>query len=149
MKRNKIGEGLDALFFAGLGGFLLNHSLTEHQKLQTDWYLSPYLFPAIIAGLILAATLIFLIEIIGKKDSKPDKQGSSLKPARLLLLIGLIFAYYFVMSFFGFVIATILFLACLLYLLEVRKIWILVGLPIGVSFGIHFLFGTLLHVLLP
>ena len=147
-----------------LGGWLLWYGLDAYQHSYIkDWNQSPSLFPVIIACLLgLFGVIIFMQ---GKKaTAETSKQGGNVLP--VVVLLGMSLLYYlalavidmpylaltlgsltFVLSVFE--VATVVFLAAMMFYLGVRNKIVLVFVPIGASIFLSIMFRTLLRVLLP
>ena len=147
-----------------LGGWLLWYGLDAYQHSYIkDWAQSPSLFPVIIACLLgLFGVIIFMQ---GRKvTAEASKKGGKVLPVAVLL--GMSLLYYlalavvdmpylaltlgsltFALSIFE--VATVVFLAAMMFYLEVRNKAVLVFVPIGTSVFLSIMFRTLLRVLLP
>ena len=154
-------EGLLLLL---LGGWLLWYSLDAYQRSYIkDWTQSPSLFPVIVACLLgLFGVIIFCQGIVEKAQEK-QQSGQALQ---VLVLLGMSLAYYFALSAIDlpymamtigsmtvalsvFEVATVVFLACMMFYLGVRNKAVLIFVPIGASAFLSIMFRTLLRVLLP
>jgi len=67
---------------------------------------------------------------------------------QIFFIIGLIL-YLLLMPTIGFIVSTILFLLVLLYILETRNVFVLLGIPVGMSLVIFYIFTVYLRVRLP
>lgn len=164
---HEIQEGC---FFLLAGGALLWHGLDSHHKgFNQDWSQSPYLFPVLVAVLmgILAASLIGQ----GMYDAKAGGEAaktSGEKPCtmQVLTVLGLALLYYLALAVlkipyitFGilsysltisnFEVITVVFLFVMMLYLGVRKIPVLLLVPVGTSLFLSVTFRAMLHVLLP
>lgn len=167
IKNHAIQEG--ALLLLLCGG-LLGYSLDGYNRaFNKDWTQSPFLFPVIMGGLLGLLGLLLLTQ--GIRSLKPANtdaaashdRGSAL---RVLALVGLCLVYYAALSwlklpyiactiggmilrFSTFELATLLFLAAMMFFMGVRKRPLLILVPIGTTLFISVMFRTLLHVILP
>ena len=146
-----------------LGGWLLWYGLDAHQHSYIkDWTQSPSLFPVIIACLLgLFGVIIFMQ---GRKATEENKKGGNVLP--VVVLLGMSLLYYLALAVIDlpymalnigsmsvalsvFEVATVVFLAAMMFYLEVRNKAVLVFVPIGTSVFLSVMFRTLLRVLLP
>ena len=154
-------EGLLLLL---LGGWLLEYSLDAYQHSYIkDWTQSPSLFPVIISCLMGLFGVIIFIQGLKEKGETKGKAGNELQVA---VLLGMSLAYYFALSAIDlpylaltvgsltlalsvFEVATVVFLAAMMFYLGVRNKAVLVFVPVGASAFLSIMFRTLLRVLLP
>ena len=146
-----------------LGGWLLWYGLDAHQHSYIkDWTQSPSLFPVIVACLLgLFGVIIFMQ---GRKATAESKKGGNVLP--VIVLLGMSLLYYLALAVVDlpymalnigsmtvalsvFEVATVVFLAAMMFYLEVRNKAVLVFVPIGTSVFLSIMFRTLLRVLLP
>ena len=154
-------EGLLLLL---LGGWLLQYSLDAYQHSYIkDWTQSPSLFPVIISCLMGLFGVIIFTQGLKEKGETKGKAGNVLQVA---VLLGMSLAYYFALSAIDlpylaltvgsltlalsvFEVATVVFLAAMMFYLGVRNKAVLVFVPVGASAFLSIMFRTLLRVLLP
>ena len=152
-----------ALLFL-LGGWLLWYSIDAYQHSYIkDWLQSPSLFPVIISCLLGLFGVILFMQGLKAKETESKKGGNALQ---VLVLLGMSLAYYIALSVIDlpymaltigsltfalsvFELATVVFLAAMMFYLGVRKKAVLVFVPIGASVFLSVMFRTLLRVLLP
>lgn len=144
----------ESLFFAVLALILLVYSLVNHYSTKgLQWSLSPYLFPLLVSVFIIIISVSLFSE--GIKDVKSKVKGTEDKVEgkvhwdKVLFTIFISIVYYIAMDLIGFIISTILFLVILfIYLGEKRK-WLIALIAVSTTAIIYFMFGVLLHVMLP
>ena len=147
-----------------LGGWLLWYSLDAYQHSYIkDWTQSPSLFPVIVSCLLGLFGVIIFAQGLRQKETENKKGGKTLP---VLVLLGMSLAYYFVLSVVKlpylaltigsltlalsvFELATVVFLAAMMFYLGVRNKAVLVFVPVGASAFLSIMFRTLLRVLLP
>jgi len=147
-----------------LGGGLLWYGLDAYQHSYIkDWLQSPSLFPVIISCLLGIFGVIIFAQGIKEGETENKKGGNALQ---VLVLLGLSLAYYLALSVIdlpylaltigsltfalsAFEVATVVFLAAMMFYLGVRSKAVLVFVPIGASVFLSVMFRTLLRVLLP
>lgn len=147
-----------------LGGGLLWYSIDAYQHSYIkDWLQSPSLFPVIISCLLGLFGVILFAQGIKEKGKESKKGGNTVQ---VLVLLGMSLVYYFALSVIdlpylaltvgsltfalsSFEVATVVFLAAMMFYLGVRKKAVLVFVPIGASVFLSIMFRTLLRVLLP
>ena len=147
-----------------LGGGLLWYSIDAYQHSYIkDWLQSPSLFPMIISCLLGLFGVIIFMQGIKERETESKKGGNALQVA---VLLGISLAYYIALSVIDlpylaltvgsltlavsiFEVATVVFLAAMMFYLDVRKKAVLIFVPIGTSVFLSIMFRTLLRVLLP
>ena len=141
--KNKIHSLIvEGIVFCGSGLVLLSYSLSSYAKgFNKSWAQSPYLFPLIVAIAMIGLSLWIVGEGVtamkkaaaNQDDKKPEKAGKTS------------FAY----TFSTFEVVTVVFLIAMMVFMGVRKIPVLVFVPIGTTLFLSLAFRTFLHVLLP
>lgn len=106
--------------------------------------------PRLYSILLILFGLILLVQAVVKKDSeeKDDEQ----KPSTYiygLSTIAIVLLYILILPYVGFYISTILAMLALLYFSKVRKVLVLVSVPLGVILFIYVVFEILLKVPVP
>jgi len=147
-----------------LGGGLLWYSIDAYRHSYIkDWLQSPSLFPVIIACSLGFFGVIIFIQGLKAKETENKKSGNT---RQVLVLLGMSLAYYIALSVIDlpymaltigslsfalsvFELATVVFLAAMMFYLGVRNKAVLVLVPIGASVFLSVMFRTLLRVLLP
>jgi hypothetical protein len=146
----------DSCFIFLFGAALLWYSLSEHYGgPRVEWKMSPFLFPLLVSVflLLLSASLFFdgLRELKDRKGGVPaaGKAGGPVKIGLVPVTIALAVGYFILMRLITFIPATILFLACFVFVLGERN-WRLIA-PIALigSLAIYAIFGLALNVMLP
>ncbi len=168
--KSKINSLLfEGMVFCGGGLWLLSYSLTSQAAaFNKDWAQSPYLFPLIISVCTIILSLWIMIDGIKKTRaavaSDPHFEVSKLKYVGIVLVLCCL--YYialkylkmpyvtvgilnFYFTFCVFEVVTLIFLILMMAIMGVRKIPILVLVPLGVTLFLSIAFRTMLHVLLP
>ena len=164
-KKCRLNHGMqEGLLLLLLGGWLLWYGLDAYQySYIKDWAQSPSLFPVIIACLLGLFGVILFVQGIKEKETENKKAGNALQ---VVVLLGMSLAYYLALSVIElpylalaigsltftlsvFELATVVFLAVMMFYLGVRNKWVLVFVPIGASVFLSIMFRTLLRVLLP
>jgi len=147
-----------------LGGWLMWYSVDayNHSYIK-DWTQSPSLCPLIVAVLLAILGLVILGQ--GLKEDEPAS-GRGGRAREVFSLLGMSLAYYLALSvirlpylavtlgtlsfaFSTFELATVVFLAAMMFYLGVRSKPVLIALPLGMTAFLSVMFRTLLHVLLP
>ena len=170
--KNKIHSLIvEGIVFCGSGLVLLSYSLSSYAKgFNKSWVQSPYLFPLIVALAMIGLSLWIVGEGVTamKKeaavpnDKKVSKAEKTEKRRWVVIALILCVLYYaalafikvpyvtigilsFAYTFSTFEVVTIVFLT----FMGVRKIPVLVFVPIGTTLFLSLAFRTFLHVLLP
>lgn len=165
---HEIQEGC---FFLLAGGALLLYGLDGHHKgFNQDWSQSPYLFPVLVA--ILMAILAVSLIGQGMYDAKTGSGAEDARPherkytLQVLLVLCMALLYYlslavlkipyitfgilsYSLTISNFEIVTVVFLLVMMLYLGVRKVPVLVLVPVGTSLFLSVTFRAMLHVLLP
>ena len=154
---------------------LLSYSLSSYAKgFNKSWVQSPYLFPLIVALAMIGLSLWIVGEGVTamKKeaavpnDKKVSKAEKTEKRRWVVIALILCVLYYaalafikvpyvtigilsFAYPFSTFEVVTIVFLIAMMTFMGVRRIPVLVFVPIGTTLFLSLAFRTFLHVLLP
>ena len=172
--KNKIHSLIvEGIVFCGSGLVLLSYSLSSYAKgFNKSWVQSPYLFPLIVALAMIGLSLWIVGEgvtamkkeaAVPKKVSKAEKTEKRRWVVIALILCVLYYAALafikvpyvtigilsFAYTFSTFEVVTIVFLIAMMTFMGVRKIPVLVFVPIGTTLFLSLAFRTFLHVLLP
>ena len=174
--KNKIHSLIvEGIVFCGSGLVLLSYSLSSYAKgFNKSWVQSPYLFPLIVALAMIGLSLWIVGEGVTamKKeaavpnDKKVSKAEKTEKRRWVVIALILCVLYYaalafvnvpyvtigilsFAYTFSTFEVVTIVFLIAMMIFMGVRKIPVLVFVPIGTTLFLSLAFRTFLHVLLP
>lgn len=174
--KNKIHSLIvEGIVFCGSGLVLLSYSLSSYAKgFNKSWVQSPYLFPLIVALAMIGLSLWIVGEGVTamKKeaavpnDKKVSKEEKTEKRRWVVIALILCVLYYaalafvnvpyvtigilsFAYTFSTFEVVTIVFLIAMMIFMGVRKIPVLVFVPIGTTLFLSLAFRTFLHVLLP
>ncbi len=175
--KNKIHSLIvEGILFCGSGLGLLSYSLVSYRKsFNKDWAQSPYLFPLIVGAAMtgLSAWLIGEGLTKGKNAGEIEPPKGTVPQAVSGSRIGGVFAalllcgiYYlalaelkipyitigifsFLYTFSTFEVATIVFLAVMMAFMGVRRLRILLLVPLGTTLFLSIAFRAMLHVLLP
>jgi putative tricarboxylic transport membrane protein len=138
-------------FFIGLG--LLAFALVYYQQsfsivrgFASD-RLGPAFFPRMLALALAALSLTLIVRALaGRSDpSRPPEMRVKIFATVIVLLV----LYAVVLPTAGFLVATPILLAAVIWLLGSRKWATLLGTAIGVTVVLYVVFGRALHVLLP
>ena len=157
--KNKIHSLIvEGIVFCGSGLVLLSYSLSSYAKgFNKSWEQSPYLFPLIVALAMIGLSLWIVGEGVTamKKeaavpnDKKVSKAEKTEKRRWVVIALILCVLYYAALAFIKVPYVTIVFLIAMMIFMGVRKIPVLVFVPIGTTLFLSLAFRTFLHVLLP
>ena len=157
--KNKIHSLIvEGIVFCGSGLVLLSYSLSSYAKgFNKSWVQSPYLFPLIVALAMIGLSLWIVGEGVTamKKeaavpnDKKVSKAEKTEKRRWVVIALILCVLYYAALAFIKVPYVTIVFLIAMMTFMGVRKIPVLVFVPIGTTLFLSLAFRTFLHVLLP
>lgn len=146
----EIQDGIVVLL---LGVALLIYSLYNHYtaRVQTEWKMSPYLFPAVIS--VFAIMLAFSLFADGRRmpasDEKKKGSDSFLNFKRVLAVALMAIVYEILMNITGYIPATVVFLMAMIRFFGEKRWWMIVVIAVATSLIIYLLFGVLLNVRFP
>jgi hypothetical protein len=147
----------DSIVALALGIALGVYSLYSYQSavVRTDWIMSPYLFPLLLATFAVAIAFSLFMEgrfevvTAREKEGKTDVSVARMDIKKLLCVIGLGIAYVILINFITFIPASVLYLAAMIWLLGERRIWMVAAISVGMPLLLYVLFAVLLNVRLP
>ena len=149
LKNQKFREGLVILLLGiALGVYSLYQFYTAAVK--TSWIMSPYLFPLLLSAFTVLVSLSLLLEAVHelRAAAKEDGKGKmNLKNVAVVMLLCI--AYAVLLPHLGFIFASMLFLAALIWFLGEQKIWLLAAISVVMPLLLYVIFGVLLSVRLP
>ena len=140
-KDRDIISGTLLLFFALLGYFFAY----QIENLAVD-RMSAAFFPNFIFSIMLLCGLILIRQGVQREEKIPFPKFNF---PQLLPVIGLLVAYVLIMEYLGFIIATVIFLTCSIYLFGERRKMILAGVPIVTALAVYYLFSMAFKIILP
>ena len=172
--KNKVSSLIaEGILFCGSGILLLSYSLISYAKaFNKSWSQSPYLFPVLVGAALIGLSIwimgqgVLAMKRAGTGITLKEKTDSKGKMARVLGVLVLCGLYYLVLGEVSiprvtigilsfsitisiFEVATVIFLIAMMWFMKVRKVAVLVLVPIGTSLFLSIAFRTCLHVMLP
>ena len=163
--KNKVSSLIaEGILFCGSGILLLSYSLISYAKaFNKSWSQSPYLFPVLVGAALIGLSIwimgqgVLAMKRVGNGITLKEKTDSKGKMARVLGVLVLCGLYYLVLGEVSiprvtisiFEVATVIFLIAMMWFMKVRKVAVLVLVPIGTSLFLSIAFRTCLHVMLP
>ena len=163
--KNKVSSLIaEGILFCGSGILLLSYSLISYAKaFNKSWSQSPYLFPALVGAALIGLSIWIMGQGVLALKEKTDSKGKMARVLGVLVLCGI---YYLVLGEVSiprvtigilsfsitisiFEVATVIFLIAMMWFMKVRKVAVLVLVPIGTSLFLSIAFRTCLHVMLP
>ena len=172
--KNKVSSLIaEGILFCGSGILLLSYSLISYAKaFNKAWSQSPYLFPVLVGAALIGLSIwimgqgVLAMKRVGNGITLKEKTDSKGKMARVLGVLVLCGLYYLVLGEVSiprvtigilsfsitisiFEVATVIFLIAMMWFMKVRKVAVLVLVPIGTSLFLSIAFRTCLHVMLP
>ena len=172
--KNKVSSLIaEGILFCGSGILLLSYSLISYAKaFNKSWSQSPYLFPVLVGAALIGLSIwimgqgVLAMKRVGNGITLKEKTDSKGKMARVLGVLVLCGLYYLVrgevsiprvtigilsfsITISIFEVATVIFLIAMMWFMKVRKVAVLVLVPIGTSLFLSIAFRTCLHVMLP
>lgn len=106
----------------------------------TKFTQSAAMLPRITFGCIAVLSLIQLIKVLPKKESKTV----SFSWPRVLKIMGLSVAYVLLLPVLGYYIDTILYIVATMFFFRVRNKWVLICVPVGFVIFVYFIFVRVL-----
>lgn len=100
--------------------------------------------PKIFSGGLMILGIILFVQSFFTKEKSPEE-----KMNMIALTAGILLIYLFFIQLLGFYSSTILFMIALLLITKVRKMTILIFVPVGISFFIFIFFEKMLKVPIP
>ena len=144
-KNKTLRDGVAVLILAlALGARSLIGFFTA--KVRSAWILSPWLFPVLLALLALPLSVALIRE--GCREL-PDETPSASRLGKPALIVLLSVVYLLLMGLIGFLPATALFLAALLWLLGERRWWSIAAVAVLTPLVLYAIFALGLNVRLP
>lgn len=177
--KNKVSSLIaEGILFCGSGILLLSYSLMSYAKsFNKAWSQSPYLFPALVGAALIGLSVWIMGQgVLEMKRSAAQADGaaqnagnganSRRKLVAVLSVLVLCVLYYLVLGEVSiprvtigilsfsitisiFEVATVVFLIAMMAFMGVRKVPVLILVPIGTSLFLSIAFRTCLHVMLP
>jgi putative tricarboxylic transport membrane protein len=134
---------LASLFFGFIGVGVIVGAIKL--RIGTATEPQPGFFP-FLGGIALILLCIILLFQAWRGRTAAHPFGELKRPA--ILILGLVF-YVAVMDFLGYVIATVILSALVLFIMDTERWWVLVGVSLFLSLGTFYLFDRLLAMPLP
>jgi len=163
MKKNEYVVAL-VLCLIGASMFLLSDGIPTMVAVERSSIVNSRFFPKLMSGLLVFFGLILAFQrFLGgasekslekASDAAQDAEGrdSDLKRSRLIRLLsagGLMLLYVIGFSYLGFLVSSILFVLAFLFILGVRRWYVLASVSLVVPVAIYLLFRVFLKVMLP
>lgn len=148
LKHPKIQEGILVLSLgAALGIYSLYSFFTATVK--TQWIMSPYLFPLLLAAFAVLISLSLILEGVHDCAAGENTATSSLalKPICIVLLLCILYAA--LLPRLSFIPATMLFLAAFIRYLGEKRVWLIALIAVIMPVLLYLIFGVGLSVRLP
>lgn len=138
-----------SVIFFCIGLFILAYALINHYEVQTQWKMSPYLFPTLIAIVLILLSFSLFFEGVRAIERGEVKEKQETQWKRVFSYIGITLLYYFILPHLGFIITNTVMLVALFLLLGLRIWWKIAILSVSTTMIIYYLFHVLLYVMLP
>lgn len=145
LKVANISSGIVSI---AIGGFFYFMTF-GFPAIETD-ILGPAFLPRFYCILLILFGLILVIQAAVKKEAE-EKNAEKRSNTYIygLSAIGIVFLYILFLPYVGFYISTVLAMLALLYFSKIRKLLVLVSVPLGVILFIYVIFEILLKVPVP
>ena len=148
--KNKVSSLIaEGILFCGSGILLLSYSLMSYAKsFNKAWSQSPYLFPALVGAALIGLSLWIIGQGVleMKRTAVQAQNGAAAGKAIPRVTIGIL-SFSITISIFE--VATIVFLIAMMAFMGVRKVPVLILVPVCTSLFLSIAFRTCLHVMLP
>ncbi len=133
------------VFSAAFYYFSYHFAGYEIEKVPHD--VGPAFLPRLLLGALAVESVALILSGVSKgTDPRPMKPVFQLKP---ILMLASFVAYIVLCTFFGYLIATLVFMILAFFMLGVRGVWTMILVPPLITFGTYFLFGSILNIYLP
>ena len=140
-KDQDILSGIILLLFA-LPGYICAAQI-ENLKVSK---LSGAFFPDVCFTVIALCGLILIHRGIRREEKIPLPK---IRWSKLLPIVGVLAGYVFIMEYVGFIISTIIFVCCSIYLYGERRKKLLIIVPVVTAVGVYYLFNKAFMIVLP
>ena len=141
MKIPHITSGIVSIFIGGFFYFLT----MDFPELKNN-ELGPAFLPRIYCGLLIIFGLILFIQGLLDKNKEAEKVKTF---GYALMSMAIVFLYILVLPYVGFYISTVLAMLGLLIFSKVRRVLLLVSVPIGAVLFVYLVFELMLKVQIP
>lgn len=113
--------------------------------------LGPAIWPRFLLIVLMALSFLVAIDIFRRERKKFEREKKRIEDSILKFFVALVIIglYFFNLVIFGFIIITPIFLIAFMYILgERKKIW-MIGVSLGITFLIVYVFTKVMYVPLP
>lgn len=140
------------LFLLALAAFALtfHFSGSDFEEIAHDP--GPKFLPRILLLALIMQSVFLVYKSAARNNEPADRSAPKPEPItqiRPLVMLAAFLAYVYLATCFGYVAATICFLGLSFYILGVKKIYLLLALPLAITAATYYLFEILLDVYLP
>lgn len=160
-KKNLLDVIIGLVLFSGSLAFLLN--MHKYVDGGTQSTVGPLVFPKFIITLTVVLSFLLLIfavfkaikrrkqteDVLDASASLPAAQVEKTNTINIVIYLGILFGYIFMMHFFGFLISTPIVMLLVIYILNGRNFKAMIPMSIGFSFIIYYVALKLMKIILP
>ena len=145
-RQGDLTMGIIMLTFSAVFYYLSYHfSGYEIEKVPYD--VGPAFLPRLLLGALTIEAVALILSAVSKSaDTRRMKPIFQLKP---IVMLASFVVYIYLCLFFGYIVATMVFMILAFFLLGVRGVWTLVLVPPLITLATYFLFGSILGIYLP
>lgn len=147
-KHQKVQEGILFLFLGAALGIYSVYSFRT-AAVQTQWIMSPYLFPLLLAVFTVLVSLSLVLEGLHEAAAEKGETASLPELKQVVVVLLLCIAYAALLPYLTFLPATMLFLAAFIRYLGERRIWLIALIAVLMPLLLYLIFAVGLSVRLP
>jgi hypothetical protein len=151
VRQRDLVMGILLLLLAGVS-YALTYYFSGSDFEEIPYDVGPNFLPRVLLLALAVESVFFIFMAAGRKKGVLEQGGQKPEPflqVRPAIMLAAFLVYVYLVTLFGYVASTIAFLALSFYMLGVKKIWLLLILPLGITAATYYLFETLLDVYLP
>lgn len=145
-------DKIPALVFLSLGLFFFVEALRMPRVTEYGKYGAPGIVPAFFSIMVILLCTVMLLRKkrpAGDVDTNVSPDVKRIENKRLLITVTLCLAYVFLLGKINFIVLTSVFLSVFSIIFYKKKLPLLVGVSVGITLGIYYLFSRVFLLPLP
>ena len=146
LRQRDLVMGILLLLLAAVS-YALTYYFSGSDFEEIPYDVGPNFLPRVLLLALAVESAFFIFMSAGRK--KGGQKPEPFLQIRPVIMLAAFLVYVYLVTLLGYVASTIAFLALSFYMLGVKKIWLLLILPLGITAATYYLFETLLDVYLP
>ncbi len=131
--------------------YIMTYNFSGYEIEKVPFDIGPAFLPRLLLAALAVESLALLIMAAARRvpeGEDPVKLDAVFQPRPMVMLVAFL-AYIYLTTFFGYIIATVVFMLLAFFLLGVRGIWTQLLVPPLITAATYFLFSTVLNIYLP